>query len=278
MRKKKKVSTSKDGKHWLVVGQEFIKKMGDQRRWDKGIEAKIHDECVAYYGVGIHSIRKIFDATAWVANCYPDVLKNPPERFALTQALLLRSIHRLDPSYADKISQEVFKGKTTVGGLTEIKERLWKQRREGGGPVMIPTMTKASHSEARHAESSADEHQCETSAERTREGRVAIRALPGRCLRLDGQEVLLPEYSNLDLDVEAVVSLAPDALLIVDDWDVFTTFKHSDLDPSAFSSSNILMLYGGDRLSYPAAAVQRLIEALGCRIYTYQGSSHRAEP
>ncbi|KUJ77868.1 hypothetical protein AVO45_07790 [Ruegeria marisrubri] len=92
-------------------------------------EAGIMEKCAARYGKSIHTIRKIIDATTWVKGFYPKLIENPPELFPLTQALQLRTIHRLDPSVGKEISSDVFEGKFSGPQLADIVVELNKKYR-----------------------------------------------------------------------------------------------------------------------------------------------------
>lgn len=124
MKKKAETTSGRSKLHWLQIGEELLDAL--RHRGDSGDlpEGTFLEESAARYGKSTHTIRKIIDAATWVNAFYPHLLKAPPKAFPMTNALQLRSIHRLDPSRADAISHDVFEGTVSRRHLTEIIDEL----------------------------------------------------------------------------------------------------------------------------------------------------------
>ena len=118
-----------NGKHWLEVGQELLAELRNLSDSGDISESDVLAECATRYGKSIHTLRKVIDATTWVKGFYPHLLEEPPERFPMTQALQLRTIHRLDPSQANTMAEDVFAGKTSRQQLANLVDTLSGQYR-----------------------------------------------------------------------------------------------------------------------------------------------------
>ena len=99
--------------------------------------------------------------------------------------------------------------------------------------------------------------------------RVAIKALPGRPVRLAGQALLLPPACHLDLDGPAVASLlAHDTALLVENWECFDRIHAIDLDLSPAGRSP-LVVWRGDSSDTRADAAIALLRALDVPVWAF---------
>lgn len=95
--------------------------------------------------------------------------------------------------------------------------------------------------------------------------RVAVKALPGRPVRLAGESLLLPPACHLDLDGPAAAGLlAHDTALLVENWECFDRIHAIDLDLSP-AGANPLVIWRGDRSDTRADHALALLRALDCR-------------
>lgn len=78
-----------------------------------------------------------------------------------------------------------------------------------------------------------------------RRDRVAVRALPGRPLLLDGREMHLPDGANLDIEWHlASRRNGHDAVLVVENWEAFAGIERTTFDLSG-AGCNPLVLFRG---------------------------------
>lgn len=99
--------------------------------------------------------------------------------------------------------------------------------------------------------------------------RVAIKALPGRTLDLDGRQLLLPSASHLDMDgADAACLLAHDTVLLVENWECFEHIDQVDLDLSA-AGANPLVVWRGDTSNTRANTATELLQALRRPVWAF---------
>jgi hypothetical protein len=94
-----------------------------------------------------------------------------------------------------------------------------------------------------------------------RQHRVAVKALPHHCLRLDGQRIALPLGANLDLDWRWLAARCEHAsVLLVENWEAFEAVHQVTFDLSR-AGANPLVLFRGSpvyRQDYATALLERL--------------------
>lgn len=157
---KKRESTTLSGKerHWLKIGEGLLIALRSRGDSADAPEIDFLKEGAAQYGKSSHTIRKIIDATIWVDAFFPHLIKEPPPRFPMTNALQLRAIHRLDPNRAEAMSHDVFEGLVTRQHLTEIVAELRgvyrpkaKRTDDVSGSGFIPGDAKTFENQVREA-------------------------------------------------------------------------------------------------------------------------------
>nr|WP_294863800.1 hypothetical protein [uncultured Pseudogulbenkiania sp.] len=101
-----------------------------------------------------------------------------------------------------------------------------------------------------------------------RSDRVAVKALPGRSLLLDGQHVTLPAGANLDLDWHWLVSNSSHAtVLLVENWEVFDGIHQVTFNLSR-SGENPLVIFRGSP-AYRQDHVMSLLNALSLPVFAF---------
>ena len=99
--------------------------------------------------------------------------------------------------------------------------------------------------------------------------RVAVKALPGRPVRLAGEALLLPPACHLDLDGPAVARLlVHDTALLVENWECFDRIHAIDLDLSP-AGANPLVIWRGDRSDTRADQALALLRALDVPVWAF---------
>lgn len=99
--------------------------------------------------------------------------------------------------------------------------------------------------------------------------RVAVKALPGRPIRLAGEALLLPPACHLDLDGAATAGLlAHDTALLVENWECFEHIHAIDLDLSP-AGDNPLVIWRGDCSETRADHALALLRALDVPVWAF---------
>lgn len=93
-----------------------------------------------------------------------------------------------------------------------------------------------------------------------KQSRLAIKALPGRALKLNGQHYCLPDYGHWDVALENINAVGHSSLWIIENYRCFDCLNVLKLHPSA-EQSEPLVIFRGDNV-YQADSVLRLIERL----------------
>ena len=99
--------------------------------------------------------------------------------------------------------------------------------------------------------------------------RVAVKALPGRPVRLAGEALLLPPACHLDLDGQTAASLlAHDSALLVENWECFNRVHAIDLDLT-LAGQNPLVVWRGDSSDTRADQALALLLALDVPVWAF---------
>lgn len=97
-----------------------------------------------------------------------------------------------------------------------------------------------------------------------REGRVAIKALPGRALLLGPSSIELPSGMSVDAEWQAVArDHGHRSILLVENWIAFERIHTCDLDLTPAGSNPLVLFRGSD--VYSAAASKSLLEDAAAR-------------
>lgn len=99
-----------------------------------------------------------------------------------------------------------------------------------------------------------------------RSDRVAIKALPGRPLMLDGQSITLPDGVNLDLDWRWLIS-DHKTVLLVENWEAFNGIHQVTFDLSR-AGENPLVVFRGSPV-YRQDYVVSLLSRLAVSVYAF---------
>lgn len=94
-----------------------------------------------------------------------------------------------------------------------------------------------------------------------RQGRVAVKALPGRFVYLDGQKISMPIGVNLDLDWQWLVAhCGHTSVLLVENWEAFNTIHQITFDLSRAGENPLVVFRGSPvyRQDYAMALLQDL--------------------
>lgn len=120
----------------------------------------------------------------------------------------------------------------------------------------ISTFKDMSRAEAsRHSKNEKD------TAKRVREGRVAIKSLPGRPLLLSTGPMTLPPGTNLDVSFEWVAANSlHDSVLVIENWECFE--RAHDVALLAEIPGNPLVVFRGDPTVYKVGFTHALLELL----------------
>lgn len=90
--------------------------------------------------------------------------------------------------------------------------------------------------------------------------RLALKALPGKRLCLNGQALALPIRSHLDAAVEAIESLEHEAIIVIENYECFDRLE--DLRWNLYERyANALVLYRGDPQTSGARAVNEFLRS-----------------
>jgi len=101
-----------------------------------------------------------------------------------------------------------------------------------------------------------------------RSDRVAVKALPGRPLLLDGQHVTLPAGANLDLNWRWLVSNSGHTtVLLVENWEAFDSIHQVTFNLSR-SGENPLVVFRGSPV-YRQDHVMSLLNALSLPVFAF---------
>ena len=99
--------------------------------------------------------------------------------------------------------------------------------------------------------------------------RVAIKTLPGRPLILDGQALILPPASHLDVEYPTVAGLLTHTtVLLVENWESFNRIHDTELDFSP-AGENPLVVWRGDRSDTRADHALGLLRALQVPVWAF---------
>lgn len=99
--------------------------------------------------------------------------------------------------------------------------------------------------------------------------RVAIKTLPGKPLRIDGQSLVLPPACHLDVDGQAVAGLLThQTVLFVENWESFNRIHDTDLDLSP-AGENPLVVWRGDCSYTRADHALALLRALDAPVWAF---------
>ena len=94
-----------------------------------------------------------------------------------------------------------------------------------------------------------------------RQHRVAVKALPGRCLQIDKQKILLPTGSNLDLNWQWLLQrCAHTSVLVVENWEAFDAVDCITFDLCRAGDNPLVVFRGSPvyRQDYVMALLQGL--------------------
>lgn len=103
---------------------------------------------------------------------------------------------------------------------------------------------------------------------RVRADRVAVKAIPGRPLVIEGREVFLPRGASVDLDAEEILSATPGSLLVIENWEAFEALDRMGIEGAAAGLPDGMAIYRGDKEAYPIAAAHRVLHELSCPVYS----------
>lgn len=98
-----------------------------------------------------------------------------------------------------------------------------------------------------------------------KQNRLAIKALPGRALTLNGQHYRLPEYGHWDVALENIKTVDHSSLWVIENYRCFDRLDAIKLHPSA-EQTEPLVIFRGDNV-YQADSVLRLIEQLQLSVW-----------
>ncbi len=99
--------------------------------------------------------------------------------------------------------------------------------------------------------------------------RVAVKALPGRAVRLASETLRLPPACHLDLDGSTAAGLlAHDTALLIENWECFDQVHVIDLDLTP-AGDNPLVIWRGDRSDTRADAAIALLRALDVPVWAF---------
>ncbi|MCQ8118838.1 DUF7281 domain-containing protein [Methylomonas rosea] len=93
-----------------------------------------------------------------------------------------------------------------------------------------------------------------------KKNRLAIKSLPGRALKLNGEHYRLPENSHCDMALESISSVEHQSMWIIENYRCFDQLGAIKLEESA-ASTEPLVVFRGDHI-YQAGTVLSLIEKL----------------
>lgn len=94
-----------------------------------------------------------------------------------------------------------------------------------------------------------------------RQGRVAVKALPGKFLHIDGQRISVPLGANLDLHWQRLVAhCGHTSVLLVENWEAFDTIHRITFDLSRAGENPLVVFRGSPvyRQDYVVALLQEL--------------------
>ena len=92
-------------------------------------------------------------------------------------------------------------------------------------------------------------------------GRLAMKALPGKHLSINGQALCLPSRSHLDIAIESITSLEHETLLVIENYECFDRLEQMRWNLGE-CHSDPLVLYRGDPQTSSAKAVNELLLSL----------------
>ncbi|APW48624.1 DUF7281 domain-containing protein [Rhodoferax antarcticus] len=100
-----------------------------------------------------------------------------------------------------------------------------------------------------------------------RQGRVAIKALPGKFLHIDGQSISMPIGANLDLHWQWIVAhCSHTSVLLVENWEAFDTIHQITFDLSR-AGENPLVVFRGSPV-YRQDYAMALLQGLALPVFT----------
>lgn len=89
--------------------------------------------------------------------------------------------------------------------------------------------------------------------------RIAIKALPGQALVIDGNPLPLPVGANLEWSVaDALRRLAHDAVVVVENWECFEVIERLQIDFSPAGATPLILWRGGVPTATTGAAYEFL--------------------
>lgn len=93
--------------------------------------------------------------------------------------------------------------------------------------------------------------------------RVAIKALPGRALRIGQKELVLPNGCHLDADWTSIVKeIHHDSVLVVENWESFNRIEATAQVDFSRAGPNPLVVWRGDKVDSPTNAAMAFLRAL----------------
>ncbi|GJI93626.1 hypothetical protein RugamoR57_03440 [Duganella caerulea] len=87
-----------------------------------------------------------------------------------------------------------------------------------------------------------------------RANRIVLKALPGRPLQWGREAILIPPRANLEWDIgEAIDGLSHDAVIVIENWEVFEHIDELDLDFGPAGDNPLILWRGGAHTSIGAS-------------------------
>lgn len=82
-------------------------------------------------------------------------------------------------------------------------------------------------------------------------GRLAMKALPGKRLSINGQALCLPSRSHLDIAIESVTSLEHETLLVIENYECFDRLEQMCWNLGQHHSDPLVLYRGDPHISSP---------------------------
>lgn len=152
----------------------------------------------------------------------------------------------------------------TQGTKLEItaqdKAELWVLVKQATGIDLEQTaVTEFANMQREHALAVALDEKLAGQA--VKKNRLAVKALPGQSLKINGGDYPLPPYSHVDMALAEFSSTGHRCILAIENYRCFDRLENLHLDLPAHYADP-LVLYRGDN-SYSGQAVRQLLEKLG---------------
>lgn len=93
-----------------------------------------------------------------------------------------------------------------------------------------------------------------------KKNRLALKSLPGKMLKLNGENYRIPDNSHCDMALDSIASVEHQSIWIIENYRCFDQLSAIKLDDSA-ASTEPLIIFRGDQV-YQAGQVLRLLEKL----------------